>query len=214
MPNGFTPARRPLSGVLRIAAAALVLAAIVTQIIDRLTHGAFDPAAYFSFFTIQSGLINVVILAVGGAMALRRSRDTVLYTAVRASVVAYAIVTGVVYNLLLRNGPDDGFVGIQWPTEVLHVVAPIVIVLDWLISPGRPALTWSALRIALIYPIAWLAYTLVRGAVTGLYPYPFIDPATAGVGSVAAYIVGLTAAIFGLVALAILYGRRFPRQAR
>jgi len=205
--------RRVVVGALRIAAGAAVLVAIVTQIVSRVAGGVFDPAEYFSFFTIQSGLINIVILAVGGVMALRLPHDTVVYTTVRASVVAYAVVTGIVYNLLLRGAPERELVGPQWPTEILHVVAPIVIVLDWLLSPGRPALPWSALRVALVYPVAWLAYTLLRGVATGLYPYPFIDPATNGWGSVIAYIAGLTAFIFALVALVIAYGRRFGRPA-
>jgi hypothetical protein len=32
----------------------------------------------------------------------------------------------------------------------------------------------------LVYPVAYLAYILVRGVVTGLYPYPFIDVGALG----------------------------------
>ena len=201
-------APRRTVGVLRLLAAVVVFATIATQITDRVIHDAFDPAEYFSYFTIQSGLINIVVFAVGGVMALRLPRDTVLFTTVRVSTLAYAVITAGVYNLLLRGIPYEGFVGLQWPNEILHVWIPIVIVFDWLISPGRPALPWSALRVAVIFPVLWLAYTLLRGGVTGgIYPYPFIDPATAGWGSVVAYIVALTAVIVGLVALAILYSR-------
>lgn len=206
-------ASRRTAGVLRLVAAAVVFATIATQITDRVIHSAFDPAEYFSYFTIQSGLINIVVFAVGGAMALRLRRDTVLYTTVRASALAYAVITAGVYNLLLRGIPYEGFVGLQWPNEVLHVYIPIVIVLDWLLSPGRPALPWTALRIALVFPVAWLVYTLLRGAATGIYPYPFLDPATAGWGSVVAYIVALSAVIVGLVAAAIVLSRRRDRQS-
>jgi hypothetical protein len=204
------PARRTL-GVLRLVAAVVVFATIATQITDRVIHDAFDPGEYFSYFTIQSGLINVVVFAVGGVMALRLNRDTVLFTTVRVATLAYAVITAGVYNLLLRGIPYEGFLGLQWPNEVLHVWIPIVIVLDWLLSPGRPALPWSALRTAVVFPVLWLVYTLVRGGITAVYPYPFLDPATAGWGSVAAYIVALTAAIVGLVALGILYSRAASR---
>ena len=207
----MTSAPRLAVGGLRIVAAVVVLATITTQITDRVLNDAFDPAEYFGYFTIQSSLIDVVVFAVGGVLALRLPRDTVLYTAVRASTLAYAVVTAVVYNSLLRGIPYEGFQGLQWPNEVLHVGVPVVVVLDWLLSPGRPALPWSSLRIALVFPVAWLAYTLPRGLATGVYPYPFLDPATAGWGSVAAYIVALSAFIVGLVALAILYSRRESR---
>ena len=88
-----------------------------------------------------------------------------------------------------------------------------MIVLDWLLSPGRPALPWTALRIALVFPVAWLVYTLLRGAATEIYPYPFLDPATAGWGRVVAYIVALSAVIVGLVAAAIVLSRRRDRQS-
>jgi hypothetical protein len=201
-------------GILRIAAAGIVLATVVIQIADRLLNNAFDPAEYFSYFTIQSGLINIVVLAVGGAMALRSPRDTVLYTGIRLSTVAYAVVTAGVYNLLLRYVPYEGFQGLQWPNEVLHVWVPLFIVLDWLLSPGRAAVPWSTLRIAIGYPVAWLAFTLVRGAFTSVYPYPFLDPATAGWASVAAYIVGLSAFILAIAALGVHYSRRRARAYR
>jgi hypothetical protein len=207
-------ASRRTVGALRIVAALTVFVTISTQIADRVVNDAFDPAEYFSYFTIQSGLINIVVFAVGGVMALRLPRDTVLYTAVRVSTLAYAVVTAGVYNLLLRGVPYEGFLGLQWPNEVLHVWIPIVIVLDWLVSPGRPALPWSSLRIALVFPVAWLVYTLLRGLGTGIYPYPFLDPSTAGWGSVVAYIVALSAFIVGLVVLAILYSRRAAALAR
>jgi len=202
---------RSLLALLRLALAATVLVTIGIQIGDRVVHDAFDPAEYFSYFTIQSGLINVVVFAVGGVMALRLPRDTVLFTAVRVSALAYAVVTAGVYNLLLRNVPYEGFAGLQWPNEVLHVWVPLVIVLDWLLGPGRPALPWTALRLPLVFPVGWLVYTLARGAATGGYPYPFLDPATAGWGSVVGYIAALSAVILGIAALGILHSRRGSR---
>ena len=38
---------------------------------------------------------------------------------------------------------------------------------------------------AMILPLVWLAYTLVRGVVIGAYPYPFIDVVRLGYGQVA-----------------------------
>ncbi|MGL4340325.1 MAG: hypothetical protein ACRCSP_07890, partial [Rhodoglobus sp.] len=60
-----SPLRRTV-GVLRIAAGLLVFAAIVTQIVDRLGSDVFVPSKYFTLFTIQSSLMNVVVLLVGG----------------------------------------------------------------------------------------------------------------------------------------------------
>jgi hypothetical protein len=199
-----SPARR-ITGVIRLLAAVLVLVAVGTQIADQVASGVFEPAEYFSYFTVLSSLINIVVLATGGLLALRRNGDPELFTAVRMSTVAYATVTAVVYNVLLRDLPSDGsFVAVAWPGEILHVWIPIVIVLDWVVAPGRPALSWGRIGLAVTFPLAWVAFTLVRGVATGWYPYPFLDPdGPDGPVSVIVYIVAIAAFIIAIAAIAI-----------
>ena len=194
-------------GVLRLAAGLLVLAAIITQIADLLGAGEFVAAEYFSYFTIQSSMMNVVVLLVGGLMALRLRTDTVLYTGVRAGIVVYAVVTAAVYNVLLRNLPPEGYVGVQWPNEVEHVWIPLFLLIDWLLATGRPRLGWQWLLAIVSFPLAWCAYTLLHGAVAAWYPYPFIDPSTSGWASVIAYIIGLAGFMVVLGALAVRWSR-------
>ena len=206
------PLRR-FTGVLRIAAGLLVLAAVVTQITDQLANDAFVPQEYFAYFTIESSMMNVVTLVVAGVYAIRHAGDTGLLTAVRAAILAYAVVTGSVYNLLLRGIPDTGFKGIGWPNDVLHVIIPIFIAIDWLIAPGRARLPWSAIRVAVSYPLAWVAFTLIRGIATGWFPYPFLRPeGPGGWASVVAYVVGIASFIVILAALAIVTTRGVRRR--
>jgi uncharacterized membrane protein len=205
-----SPARR-ITGVLRITAGLLVVVAVTSQITDQVLNGAFQPTRYFSYFTVLSSLINIAVLVAGGVIALRWRRDAGMFTAVRMSTVAYAAVTAVVYHLLLRNLPSDGFVGITWPGDLLHVWIPIFIVLDWLFAPGRPALGWGRVWYAISFPIVWVAFTLVRGVVTGWYPYPFLDPdAPEGPVSVIAYIVAISLFIIAIACIAIAVSRVGP----
>jgi hypothetical protein len=200
---------RRVVGALRLLVAVGLLATITIQITDRVVNNAFHPDEYFSYFTIETSLINIVVFAVGGVMAWRHREDTTLFTTIRMSALAYAVVTAGVYNFLLRGVPYVGYAGLQWPNEIIHVWVPILILADWLLSPGRPALSWKAMRVVLVYPVVWLLWSLLRGAVTTIYPYPFLDPAgPGGWPSVAAYIVGLSLFLLGLSALAILYSRR------
>jgi hypothetical protein len=210
-PRDPATAGRRITGALRLVAGALVLLAVGTQITDQVINDAFEAGRYFSFFTVQSSLINIVVLGTGGVLALRWRRDPELFTAVRMATVAYAAVTAVVYNVLLRGLPSDGFVGLGWPGELLHVWIPAFIVLDWLFSPGRPALGWGRIWIAIGYPLAWVAFTLVRGVLTGWYPYPFLDPdAEAGPESVIAYIVAIALFIIAVACVAIVVSRVGP----
>lgn len=203
---------RKTVGVLRIAAGLLVLAAMITQIADQAINDTFVPTEYFSYFTIQSSMMNIVVLLAGGVLALRFRRDTVLYTGVRSAITVFAVVTAVVYNVLLRGIPPEGYVGVQWPGEVHHVWIPLYILIDWLFATGKPRIGYRWLWVAVGFPLAWCIFTLIRGAATEWYPYPFLDPATGGWGGVIAYILGLTAFIVGLAALAIAYSRRSWRQ--
>jgi hypothetical protein len=70
----------------------------------------------------------------------------------------------------------------------------------------------------LIYPLAWVAFSLVRGVLTGWWPYPFLDPTgPAGWLGVVEYIVGIAAffllSTFVFVAIARLWERSRARQA-
>jgi hypothetical protein len=207
---------RRIAGALRLIVGLGLAVTIGIQIGDRVASDAFDPWEYFSYFTIQTSLFNIVVLVVGGVLALRLARDPQLYTTVRMAALTYAIVTAAVYNVLLRFVPPTGYPGLDWPNEVVHVWVPIILVLDWLLTPGRPALPWRSLWIVPIYPVAWAIYSFARAAASGgrIYPYPFLNPATDGWVSVIAYIVGLTLFLVGLGALAVLYSRRVGASPR
>lgn len=195
-------------GLVRLAVAVLLLAAVATQIADQSINDVFRPEEYFAYFTIQTALVNAAVLAYAGGSALVGRAESELLTLVRTNVTAYAVVTAVVYNLLLRGLPQTGFQGIAWPNEVLHVWVPLIIVLDFAFARGRQRLAWSRLGWAVVYPLAWVAFTLVRAALDGWYPYPFIDPnEPAGVIGVVLHVIGIAAFILALGALGIAVTR-------
>lgn len=197
---------RRVVGALRILAAMSLAFALAFQIAEKIINRDMIPDQYFSYFTILTTMITAVVLAIGGVMAWTTSVDTVPYTIARLSVFSYAVVTAVVYNLLLRGIPDEGYVVTPWPGEIMHVWMPAFIVLDWFLSPGRPRLRWTAQRIVVIYPLAWAAFTLIRGAFTGWVPYPFFEFST-GFVSIAAYILAIAAFIIGVASIGIAWSR-------
>jgi hypothetical protein len=195
-------------GILRLVAAALVFASLATQIVDESIHKDFFADRYFSYFTIQSSLINVVILALSGLVAVRREREGAILGVLRASVVSYALVAALVYNLLLREIPEGGYVGTQWPTDVIHVWVPLFLLADWMLSPSRAVLRKRDVFIVIIYPLVWLALTFVRGAVDGWFPYHFLRPGGPnGLVGIAVYVLGITAFIVGIALLLIVASR-------
>ena len=61
------------------------------------------------------------------------------------------------------------------------------------------------LLLLLIFPAAYLIYTMVRGSILGWYPYPFLNPAKVGLDGVTVHAIGIavTFAIAGWCLLAV-----------
>jgi hypothetical protein len=212
----------------RVAAAVLEFAAIIRQfslaVGNSLAAGTHLPtviANFFSYFTILSNIIAVVALIAGAIWMLRAKRSDTPEPAWLATLLmcasTYMIVTGIVYNLLLRNISIAGISDV-WTNETLHVVIPLFLLADVLFGPRRRALPWTALLSAAAFPIVWAAYTLIRanfitGPATGdpwWYPYPFLDPHQEGASylTVFGYILGIAVGILAIAALVIWIGRR------
>ncbi|MBC9926780.1 MULTISPECIES: Pr6Pr family membrane protein [unclassified Leucobacter] len=216
----------------RLAGAALILAAVIAQLSVTIT-GAIDhhrdvattAVNFMSFFTIQSNLLAMVTLAVGAFLSWRRpateSREPIWFAALLASVTTYMIVTGIVYNTLLRGVALPQGTTVPWSNEVLHVIAPLILLLDLLVAPGRRGLGWGRILTIAAYPIAWVAYTLIRGPITvnpvtgepWWYPYPFLNPhlVPGGFLGVTGYIIGIAIAIVAVGAAVLWWGRRRDR---
>lgn len=201
---------RKLFGVVHVVAAVLLAVTFVVQIVDLQIGGSLVPSEYFVYFTVDTTMIAIVLLALTGVSMLTRPRDGILLTSAALAVVPLAMVTGIVYNLTLRGRPTDVYLGMPWETEVLHVAMPLLITVDWfvlrLFDRGRPALPWRALLVALVFPVLWTIGTFVRGALTGWFPYPFLGP-EAGVATNAIYLGGITVFVLIVTALGILISR-------
>lgn len=197
------------SGLLRIATSLALFFAITWQISDRLINEVFRPGEYFAYFTIQTSLIAAVTLMVAGIHRLRGRAETLLLSRVRISVVSYAVVVAVVYNALLRGlplAPTDPDYNYDWPTvpnEILHVWVPIVILLDFILTTNLVKL--RGIYWVLLFPLAWLLFSILRGLATDWWAYWFLNPNDkGGLTQMIEYIFGICA--FLIVAALISLG--------
>jgi hypothetical protein len=190
--------RRLLLAVFRVVLAGATIVAMLAQAAELARRDVLDPVNFVSFFTIQSNAIGAAVFLIGAARW--RAPATSGWDLVRGAAALNLTITYVVFALLLSNA--DVAVPLPWVNDIVHVVFPLAVIADWLVDPPSTRIDFAGALRWLIYPLAWLAYTLVRGAVTGWYPYPFLDPANGGWGSVAVYVLGIF--VFGLVVMTVL----------
>jgi hypothetical protein len=185
----------------RVCAALIGTAAWVGLAVDfaaslsRTGSVALSLWAMLRFFTITTNLLvalTFTAIALGGA---RQIGPRAL-----AGLSLSIMLVGIVFKLLLARLSPPGF---ALGNFLLHTVAPIAVPAYWLgfVPKGR-------LRIAdpfvwTLYPLAYLAYALLRGQFDGRYPYPFLDVAEIGWSRMAinALAIGASFLVTGLFAV-------------
>jgi hypothetical protein len=232
-PTQASPIRRFLL-VGRAAIAIAILAAVVGQLLTSITFWtargdasiSLNVLNFFSFFTIESNVLAMVVLAVLVAAQLGRPRIGRRFDVLLLCASTYMVVTGIVYNTLLRGIELPQGATLGWSNEVLHLIAPLWMLADWLLSSGKRELRFGDLRVVIIFPIVWLAYTLLRGPVTRdhatgrdwWYPYPFLDPTTHANGyvgvAIMCVIIAATVVLAAWGMIAISRARRRAGEAQ
>jgi hypothetical protein len=188
--------------VLRVCRALLALAAFTAIGFEVAAGPGVSDGDYFSYFTVLSNLFAAAMLLYGALSPVRTGTVELL----RGAAVVYILTTGIVY-LLLLSGHAPTY---PWANAILHYLMPIAVTLDWLLQPphmrlepARTVVRWMA------FPLAYIVYTLARGAIMGWYPYFFVNPHRAGgyllvTGDVLAVGIG----IVGLVGATTWAGNR------
>jgi uncharacterized protein YacL len=191
---------------MRIGAAIVALVAVISLVAQSLASAHSMPDAGLVAVAWRMLGYFTILANTGTALVLARAAMTGRISSHAAGAVTVIMLTvGLTFHVLLA-----GLVAHQgldwWADRGLHAVVPVLTALWWLaLGPkagltARDALTW------LVWPLAYAAYALARGALSGFWPYPFIDVSTHGWPGVALNVAGLAIGFallgLGLVALA------------
>ena len=199
------------------ATALCAFAGVVISAVNAANNsgGHFHPAAArainaFAFFTIESNLLA----GLGSLLlAIRPDRSSQAFAVLRLSGLTAIAVTGVVFHAVLARTLDLA----GWDAlgnELVHTVVPVMTVVGWLAVGPRGLATARTVWLSLIFPICWLAFTLIRGAIAHWYPYPFIDVTQLGYFRAAVNCVWVALLLLGLSAGARLLDRWLSSRAR
>ncbi|MFF0814059.1 Pr6Pr family membrane protein [Rhodococcus sp. NPDC003318] len=208
LPETANSAHTPVAvRILRFAFAVLGIVALAWIPVRNIGVESFSVANYFSYFTILSNVLAATVLLVGAVVDPQSQR----WQLFRGATTLYMVITGIIYAVLLAD--VDVQLTDEWINDTLHRYLPLVILLDWLISPPRMRIGDRQSVSWLWFPLVYGAYTLIRGPFVDFYPYPFIDPRSQGCLQMAIGLVVLLLA-FVLMALAVNAAGRAARRWR
>ncbi|MGR0321047.1 Pr6Pr family membrane protein [Agromyces sp. ZXT2-3] len=207
-----TRSRRAL-GVFRLAIAVIEIVALIGNYQYVLEFPLFASVNFFSYFTIQSAMLAVVVLLVAAGYALTQRRDPPILAAFRTIVTVYLLVSGIVFAIIaVQASTRDYRLEVPWSDTLLHFVVPLLALIAWTVDAViavNPPVPWTTIGLALVFPAGWLVYTLIRGADIGWYPYFFLDESqVGGYPGVVVYCVVVLLIFLGLTSVLVGVHRR------
>lgn len=153
------------------------------------------------YFTIQASLL---VLVWSVSFVIGPTWDGWVLQVIRLDALVAALVTFPVHLVVLR--PVRHFNG--WDAVVdagLHYLSPLLVIGGWLLLGPGCRVDFRVGSLAMIWPVAWYVWTLLYGAASGFYPYPFVDVRIHGYEGVllrAAMVAGML--IFGGIVVRFL----------
>ena len=172
-------ARRRLAALTSLAAAGSVLLQAWLLVADSLARGGTVGGALFvlsGYFTI---LTNLVVAAV--CLALARGAQVPEW--LTAGTALWIGFVGAVYHLMLAHLYDlRGWWAVA--DAGLHTAVPMLYLALWAWLLPKGGLAWRHVAAWAAFPLAYAAQALLRGGLTGWYPYPFLDVSRLGLARV------------------------------
>lgn len=193
---------------LRLLTGLGLIGSVIWQVTDRTLNNNFRPFEYFAYFSIVTAIIAGCLLIVTGIRLLVDLDDSKRVEIARLSLTVAMIVVGVVYHALLSDVANDvrdgDYAWPVFPNEFIHTYGPVLIVIDYLLSVKSSKLRIRAASWAVVFPLVWLVFSVIRGTITNWWPYWFINPnGDAGVVGMISYIAAI-AVFFLILGFAVL----------
>ena len=159
---------------------------------------------YFGYFTVWANILVALAFTAPLLNPDRKLSNFFMRPGVRAALASYILMVSVVYHVMIV--PYWNPQGFTWLTATgLNTVMPILYIIDWLFFAEKRPIFYKHLPYWLIFPAVYGATSIVRGLLTNVYPYPFLNVADLGIGNVLLNMSGLVAvfAVVGPIFIAV-----------
>lgn len=173
---------------------------------------------FMSFFTITTNIYATLTFAAHGwANSNNKLLRFFRHPANLTSAAACIMVVWSIFHFVLRN--PAGLQGLNyWADLALHYINPFLTVAFWwlALSRGNSGVNRNSWGYLLWYPLYYLIYVFVRGAIVNSYPYFFINVNNLGYPLAFLNAGGITLLLISIILLFALINRfvgRAPAKA-
>lgn len=170
---------------------------------------------FFSYFTILSNSLAAIALAAPLIAPDSRVGRWAEKAGPRAAIATYLTITAVVYHTMLADTWNPQ--GLRLIADMInHTITPAAFLIDVALRGGQGEARWIAALKSMAFPVLFGAWTLVHGALSGFYPYPFMNVPKRGYSAVLLTIaqMGVAFALVCLIFIALLRVRTRMASAR
>jgi hypothetical protein len=148
--------------------------AVIGQYVVSDDHTLAGTVNYLSYFTILSNILVALTFTYASVAPDSRTGRFLLRPTTTLATVVYITVTGLTYYSLLSSLYNlEGWT--KHFDHLLHYIMPPGFVLFWLLFMPKGALHLRTVLWMMVPPLVYGAWTLLHGAFSGFYPYPFVD---------------------------------------
>jgi hypothetical protein len=138
-----------------------------------------ETIRFLSFMTIWTNVIVALFYTVSLLAPKSKLGRFFSKPMVQAGLLLYIIIVGLIYHLLLaKQWNPQGWEYIA--DQSLHTVVPVLFLFYWMLFADKEKLNMKSVLRWMIYPLVYVVYSLIRGAITGKYPYFFVDVSKLG----------------------------------
>ncbi len=171
----------------------------------EFVSGPDRPSArrIFLYYTVQTNVISGIVMALAAVAYLGARPQGPVYGAVLDAAAVWILVTALVFHLMLSRlytpeGPR------RVSNFLMHTLTPVLVLIVSLAAPQPETPLQTAPLWWISYPVLYFAFAMIRGKITGFYPYWFLKPSDRypdGNGSCGRVLLTALALLLGFVAL-------------
>lgn len=201
----------------------LTIVSLLSGIILNLTNTS-RPAILMLYYTMQSNLVCLVILVF---FTIRKKVKKNIYNVCKGAITIAILLTAIVYlvALLPNDFPmykvSEGITGKAIGNILVHIVSPVLVVLDYLILDEKGTYKIYYPWLWLILPGAYVCFVYLFHAKGGVFysiggsrefAYFFLDYKVLGIKGIVYWIIGIAIFILTLGYLLIAIDKKLARK--